>query len=146
MDKIFPEERELARNEFDKVKEQSVDTISLFDAVTVFRNLGIETDSDSLYKDVKQWDINFDKFCELYAKKKEEKEQKELKDILSDSFNALGGKGHQEGIIDVQMLQDTFKFFHFDLDVEDFLSHGGFDINSNIIFDDYCNIFGIPAN
>ena len=144
--KVFPEEKERARLEFEKIKDPSADTISLFEAVTVFRNLGIETDSESLYKDVKQWDINFDKFCDIYSKKKEEKDNQELKEILSDSFNAIGGKGNHEGIVNMQTLQDTFEYFNFDLDVEDFLSSGGFDINSNIIFDDYCNIFGIAAN
>ena len=146
MDKVFPEEKEKAREEFEKAKESSSETISLFDAVSLLQKFGIETNSDSLYKEIKQWDINFEKFCDIYARFKDAKDQQELKEILSDSFNALGGKGHHEGMIDLEILQNTFDFFKFDLDVEDFLSQGGYDLNSNILFEDYCNIFGIQAN
>lgn len=144
--KLFPEETERARAAFDSIKDNNADTISLFEAVTVLKQLGVNTDTNSLYKEVKQWDINFDKFCEVFARLKEEFDSSNLKEILAQSFIALGGKPKQEGIVNIQTLQDAFKFFQFDLDIEDFLSHGGFDINSNIVFDDYCGIFGINGS
>ena len=144
--KLFPEETERAKVAFDSMKGNNADTISLFEAVTVMKQLGVNTDTDSLYKEIKQWDVNFEKFCSVFARLKEEFDSSNLKEILAQSFIALGGKSKQEGIVNIQMLQDAFKFFQFDLDIEDFLSHGGFDINSNIVFDDYCGIFGINGN
>lgn len=144
--KLFPEEVELAKVAFDAIKENNSETISLFEAVIALKQLNVNTDTNTLYKEVKQWDISFETFCSVFSKLKEESEATNLQKILTESFIALGGKSKQEGIINIQKLQNAFKFFQFDLDIEDFLSHGGFDINSNIVFDDYCGLFGFNGS
>ena len=143
--RLYPEDREAAKVEFNKIKGDACDTISLFEAVTVLRRLDIETDQDQLYKEVKSWDLNFDKFCDVYAKKKEEKDNAELKKIIIESFEAVGGKADQGGIVDMQKLQSVFKFFQFDVELEDFLLRNSYDTNSEIFFDGYSQIYGMNA-
>lgn len=144
--KIYPEDKEAAKIVYDKIKGESCDTISLFEAVTALRQLGIETDTDTLYKENKQWDIGFDRFCDIFGNKKEEKDMKELRKYVSQSFEALGGKPNQQGMIDIPKLQEVFKFFDFDLTAEDFLLHGQYDTSSNILFDDYMQIFDMNSH
>lgn len=145
MPKIYPEDREAAKAAFDRAKGDSTDTASLFEVVDALRELGIEADSDQLYKENKSWDVNFERFCDIYENKKEEKDKVELKLLVTESFEALGGKPNQQGVIDMQKLSDVFKFFEFDLDVEDFLSRAQFDTSSNILFDDYFQLFDMNA-
>lgn len=145
MPKIFPEEREAAKAAFDRVKGSNNETASLFDVVDALKSLDIEADSDQLYQENKSWDINFEKFCDIFEKMKDTKDREELRQVVEESFEALGGKPNQQGVIDMGKLTDIFKYFEFDMDVEDFLTRGQFDSTSNILFDDYMQIFDMSA-
>lgn len=145
MPKIFPEDKEAAKVAFDKVKGRGNDTASLFEVVDALRELGIEADSDQLYQENKSWDVNFERFCDIFERKKDEQDKLELRKLVVDSFEALGGKPNQQGVIDIQKLTDIFKYFEFDLDVEDFLSRAQFDASSSILFEDYLQIFDMNS-
>ena len=142
--KLFPEDKEDAKIAFNKVKGDSGDSVSLFEVVDALKSLGIVADSDQLYQENKSWDVTFDKFCEIYEKKKDEKEKLELRNFVIQSFAALGGKPNQQGVIDVSKLSEIFKFYGLDLEPEDFFSHAGCDY-SNILFDDFLQIFDLTS-
>jgi len=142
--KLYPEDKEAAKSAFNRVKGDSGDTVSLFEVVDALRSLGIDADSDQLYQENKSWDVNFERFCDIFEKKKDEKDKAELRSFVIQSFEALGGKPNQQGVIDVSKLTEIFKFFGLDLEPEDFLSHAGFD-TSNILFDDFLQIFDLSS-
>ena len=143
--KLYPEDKERAKEVFNRMKGDAVDTISLFEAVTVLHELGIEADSDSLYKENKAWDINFERFCDIYGNKKEAQDLAELRKVVTEAFEALGGQSGMQGMIDNQKVIDVFKFFNFDISPDDYFAHGGYDINSNIVYDDFLTIHDLST-
>ncbi|KAK8893868.1 hypothetical protein M9Y10_022297 [Tritrichomonas musculus] len=139
------EDREAAKAAFDKAKGSSTDTASLFEVVDALRELGISAQSDELYNENNSWDVNFERFCEIYSKKKDEKEKKELNQLVIQSFEALGGKENQQGVVDVNKLTEIFKFYELDIEPEDFLGRAGLDLSSTILFEDYQQIFDLSG-
>lgn len=139
------EDREAAKAAFDKVKGAGTDTASLFEVVDALRMLGIEAQSDELYKENKNFDVNFERFCDIYSKKKDEKEKKELQSLVVQSFEALGGKTNQQGVVDVNKLTEIFKFYELDIEPEDFLARATLDMGSTILFEDYLQIFDLAG-
>jgi hypothetical protein len=58
--------------------------------VDELRMLGLTTPADELYKGSANCDVNLDRFCEIYDKKKAEKFKNELTALVVQSFEALG--------------------------------------------------------
>ena len=139
--KLYPEEREAAKVAYDRIRGES-DTITPFEAVIALKDLGIITSQDFIFKTAKGYEINFERFCDIYETLKDEKERKELEEIVQESFEAIGGKPGGQGIVDVDKLTDVFKFFDFDMDVDDFL-HG--QSESEIVYGDYSQFFGLGS-
>lgn len=139
------EDKEAAQAAFNKVKGNGTDTASLFEVVDALRMLGIEAQSDELYKENKNFDVNFERFCDIYGKKKDEKEKKELQNLVVQSFEALGGKTNQQGVVDVNKLTEIFKFYELDIEPEDFLNRANLDMGSTILYEDYLQIFDLSG-
>ena len=139
------EDKEAAKAAFDRAKGASTDTASLFEVVDALRELGISAQSDELYNENNSWDVNFERFCEIYAKKKDEKEKVELNRLIVQSFEALGGNENQQGVVDVNKLTEIFKFFELEIEPEDFLARAGLDLSSTILFEDYQQIFELSG-
>ncbi|KAH0792206.1 hypothetical protein GPJ56_003732 [Histomonas meleagridis] len=139
------EDKEAAKEVFDRVKESDSDTASLFEVVDALRLLGLPAQSDKLYKENKSWDVNFEQFCMIYSKMKEEKDKKELNDLVLQSFEALGGNSNQQGAIDVNKLTDIFSFYQLDIEPEDFLQRANLDLSSTILYEDYLQIFELSG-
>lgn len=135
------EDKEAAQAAFNKVKAPGTDTASLFEVVDALRMLGIEAQADELYKENKNFDVNFERFCDIYGKKKAEQEKKELQNLVIQSFEALGGKANQQGVVDVNKLTEIFQFFELDIEPEDFLARANLDLTSTILYEDYLQIF-----
>lgn len=141
MAKLHPEDLEAAKAAFEKAKGDAGETASLFEVVDALRALGIETETDQLYEENGNWDVTFEKFCEIYANRKDEHDKAELLALVQESFNVLSGQQRQQGVVDVGKLQNIFKFFEFDIEPEDFLGRAGFDLTSSLLFEDYLTIF-----
>jgi Ca2+-binding EF-hand superfamily protein len=139
------EDKEAAQTAFNKVKGSGTDTASLFEVVDALRMLGLTATADELYKENKNFDVNFERFCEIYGKKKEEKEKAELTDLVMQSFEALGGKSNQQGVIDVNKLTEIFKFYELDIEPEDFLARANLDMSGNVSYEDYMQIFDLAG-
>lgn len=139
MPNLYLEDREAAKAIFEKVKGTGSETASLFEVVDALRLLGIQAESDKLFQENNSWDVTFERFCEIYAKKKEEKDKKELRELVIQSFVALGGKSNQQGVVDVQKLTEIFKFYELELEPDEFL--GSLDTSSPILFEEYLQIF-----
>lgn len=139
------EDKEAAQAAFNKVKAPGTDTASLFEVVDALRMLGIEAQADELYKENKNFDVNFERFCDIYGRKKDEKEKGELQELVIQSFEALGGKANQQGVVDVNKLQEIFQFFELDLEPEDFLARANLDFTSTILYEDYLQIFTLTG-
>jgi Ca2+-binding EF-hand superfamily protein len=139
------EDKEAAQAAFSKVKGTGTDTASLFEVVDALRMLGLAATADELYKENKNFDVDFAKFCEIYGKKKEEKEKAELTALVMQSFEALGGRANQQGVIDVNKLTEIFKFYELDIEPEDFLARANLDMGGNISYEDYLQIFDLAG-
>ena len=137
--KLYPEEREAARVAYDRIR-QDQETITPFEAVIALKDLDISTTQDEIFKMVKGYEINFEKFCDIYEAFKDDKERKDLEAIVQESFEALGGRPNGQGILDINKLSDIFKFFEFDMDVDDFLRGQS---DSEIVYGDYSAFFGL---
>lgn len=133
------EYKEAAKTAFYKVKGDSAETASLFEVVDALRMLGIQAESDKLFQENNSWDVTFERFCEIYAKKKEEKDKEELRELVIQSFVALGGKSNKQGVVDIAKLTEVFKFFELELEPDEFL--GSIDSSSPILFEEYLQIF-----
>jgi Ca2+-binding EF-hand superfamily protein len=139
------EDKEAAQAAFNKVKGTGTDTASLFEVVDALRMLGLSAQSDELYKENHNFDVNFDRFCDIYGKKKEEKDKAELTSLVQQSFEALGGRPNQQGVIDVNKLTEIFKFYELDIEAEDFLARANLDMAGNISYEDYLQIFDLAG-
>lgn len=143
MTKLFPEDLEAAKVAFERARGDGSETASLFAVVDALRSLGIETETDQLYNENGNWDVTFEKFCEIYANRKEEDRKTKLMELTQESFNVLSGQQRQQGVVDVSKLQAIFKFYEFDIEPEDFLGRAGFDLTSSLLFEDYLTIFDL---
>jgi Ca2+-binding EF-hand superfamily protein len=139
------EDKEACLAAFNRVKGPGADTASLFEVCDALRMLGITAQSDELYKENKNFDVNFEKFCEIYVRKKEEKDKKELQTLVQQSFEALGGRANQQGVVDVNKLTEIFKFFEVDIEPEDFLARANLDVTGTILYEDYLQIFDLAG-
>jgi Ca2+-binding EF-hand superfamily protein len=137
------EDREAAQAAFNKVKGPGTDSVSLFEVVDALRMLGLTATADELYKEKTSFDVNFERFCEIYGKKKDEKDKKELTALVVQSFEALGGKPNGQGVIDVNKLTEIFKFYELDIEPEDFLARANLDMGGNVSYEDYSQIFDL---
>lgn len=136
---MYLEDKEAAKATFEKVKGSSSDTASLFEVVDALRILGIEAESDKLFQENNSWDVTFERFCEIYSKKKAEKEKAELHNLVLQSFVALGGKENKQGVVDINKLTEIFQFFELELEPDEFL--GALDISNPILYEEYLQIF-----
>jgi Ca2+-binding EF-hand superfamily protein len=143
MPTLNQEDLEAAQAAFNKVKGSGTDTASLFEVVDALRLLGLSAQADELYKENKNFDVNFERFCEIYTRKKDEKEKAELTALVVQSFEALGGKANQQGVIDVNKLTEIFKFYELDIEPEDFLARANLDMGGNVSYEDYMQIFDL---
>jgi Ca2+-binding EF-hand superfamily protein len=143
MSPVNQEDREAAHTAFNRAKGVGTDTASLFEVVDALRILGFNVECDELYKDNPNFDVSFERFCDIYAKKKEEKDKAELANLVQQSFEAFGGKPNQQGVIDVNKLTEIFKFYELDIEPEDFLARANLDMTGNIAYEDYLQIFDL---
>jgi Ca2+-binding EF-hand superfamily protein len=139
------EDKEACAAAFKRVKALGSDTASLFEVCDALRMLGITAQADELYKENKNFDVNFEKFCDIYVRKKEEKDKKELQMLVQQSFEALGGRANQQGVVDVNKLTEIFKFFEVDIEPEDFLARANLDVGGTILYEDYLQIFDLAG-
>jgi Ca2+-binding EF-hand superfamily protein len=137
------EDKEACTAMFNRVKAPGAGTASLFDVCDCLRNLGISAEVGEVFKENKNFDVNFERFCDIYIRKKEERDKKELHKVVSQSFEALGGRANQQGVVDVSKLIEIFKFFEVDIDAEDFLARANIDASETILFEDYFQIFDL---
>lgn len=145
MPTLKPEELESLKKAFDSVRCPTQDSVSLFEAEIAFKKMGLNIETSKLFTENKQWDITFDRFCDIYERLHQIQEMKELKDTVIQSFEALGGKPNQQGVIDPEKVKNLFKFFNFDIDPEDFLSRGNTSGTGDILFDDYAQMFDLNS-
>ena len=137
----YPEDKEMAMECFQKVKGEGTDTISVFDVVDIFRSLGIKTNTEEMVKKCEGWNIDFDKFLEVYRTKKDEKDRAEINELVIKAFEALGGQANKQGTIDTDKLAQIFQYYELGMEVEDFLVRPNPDITTSWYFDDFNQLF-----
>ena len=143
---LYPEEKEAAKQAFERAKGDSSETASLFEVVDAFRSLGIEATVDELFHQCNKWDVNLEKFCYFYTQKINQIEAKEQDDLILQSFVALGGQPNQQGVVDVQKLTEIFKYFELEIEPETFLEKGQLDPQNTILYGDYHQIFDLGSS
>ena len=111
-------------------------TISVMDKDRVISSVSFSLSDVAAGQEIDQW-------VELQTE--DEKEKGELQELVIQSFEALGGKANQQGVVDVNKLQEIFQFFELDLEPEDFLARANLDFTSTILYEDYLQIFTLTG-